>query len=112
MLSFEEARKRLLASASPLPPERVAIDDASGRVLAEPVLAPFDLPAFDYSAMDGYAVHAAGWPDSGAVRLPVVGESRAGSTPSPLTPGSAYRIFTGAPIPEGADAVVMQERVE
>jgi molybdopterin molybdotransferase len=112
MLSFEEARKRLLASVSRLPQERVAIDDASGRVLAEPVLAPFDLPAFDYSAMDGYAVHAAGWPDSGAVRLPVVGESRAGSTPSPLAPGSAYRIFTGAPIPEGADAVVMQERVE
>jgi molybdopterin molybdotransferase len=111
VLSFEEARGRLLASLPRLPGERIAIDDAAGRVLAETVLAPSDAPAFDYSAMDGYAVEASGWPRSGIVRLPVRGESRAGSAVSALEPGTACRIFTGAPIPEGADAVVMQEHV-
>jgi molybdopterin molybdotransferase len=112
VLSFEEARSRLLASISRLPAERVGIDDACDRVLAETVLAQGDIPAFDYSAMDGYAVRVASWAESGAVHLPVLGESRAGSTPVPLAPGSTCRIFTGAPIPQGADAVVMQERVE
>ena len=112
VLSFEEARARLLASVPRLPAERVGIDDACGRVLAEAVIAPADLPGFDYSAMDGYAVRAADWPESGAVRLPVVGESRAGAVPSPLVTGSTCRIFTGAAVPAGADAVVMQEKVE
>jgi molybdopterin molybdotransferase len=112
MLSFEEAQRRLLAGSTRLPAERVGIDDACGRVLAEAVVAPCDAPAFDYSAMDGYAVNATAWPESGLVHLPVHGESRAGSTPFPLVLGSACRIFTGAPVPEGANAIVMQEHVE
>jgi molybdopterin molybdotransferase len=112
VLSFDEALARLLASASTLPHERVGLDEASGRVLAESVTAPTDAPAFDYSAMDGYAVSTEGWPASAVARLPLRGESRAGGAPCVLEPGSTCRIFTGAPVPEGADAVVMQEHVE
>jgi molybdopterin molybdotransferase len=111
VLSFDEARKRVLALAPRLCAERVGLDDACGRVLAGPVLAPADMPAFDYSAMDGYAVRTTDWPN-GAHSLPVSGESRAGSGPFALLPGTACRIFTGAPVPDGADAVVMQENVD
>jgi molybdopterin molybdotransferase len=130
MLPFEEARRRLLESARGVGTERVALASAAGRVLAQPVRARFPLPRFDYSAMDGYAVRVAdvaaapeesgpiskgGSPvaaRSGSLRfLPVLGEARAGTAPSPLTPGTAARIFTGAKIPAGADAVVMQEQV-
>jgi molybdopterin molybdotransferase len=112
VLSFDEARARLLASVTTLPRERVGLDEATGRVVAENVVAPCDAPAFDYSAMDGYAVRAVEWPGSGAARLPLRGESRAGSSRSSLERGAACRIFTGAPVPDGADAVVMQEHVE
>jgi len=112
VLSFDEARAKMLALVSTLGPERVGLDEAMGRVLAEAVTAPTDAPAFDYSAMDGYAVSAVQWPASDPIRLPLRGESRAGSSPASLVPGSACRIFTGAPIPHGADAIVMQEDVE
>jgi molybdopterin molybdotransferase len=106
------AQRRLLDSLTPLEPEVVGLDRALGRVLAEAVSAARDLPGFDNSAMDGYAVRAAdivrarvGAP----VSLAVVGESRAGAAPSQLTSGCAIRIMTGAPLPEGADTVVRQE---
>jgi hypothetical protein len=121
MMTFEEAHAKILALAAattrareastsrgaPLGAERVALDDAAGRVLAEDVVTPTDMPRFDYSAMDGYAVRAA---DVTGAALPVAGESRTGVAPSaPLLPGTAWRIFTGAELPAGADAVVMQE---
>ncbi len=115
MLRFEEALARILALGSPpLSSEVVPLEDAEGRVLGEDLTASADLPAFDYSSMDGYAVATGdlGAVDSRApIRLPVRGESRTGVLPGPLTPGSAMRIFTGAAIPSGADAVVMQENV-
>jgi molybdopterin molybdotransferase len=113
MLEFHEARRRLLALASPLGAERVDLRRASGRVLSGAVHSPVDLPGFDNSAMDGYAVRHADLPgDPVGHVLPVVGESRAGLAGPTLQPRSAQRIFTGAPLPEGADTVVIQENVE
>ncbi len=112
MLSFEEARARLLERARVLETERVAVASCIGRVLAEPVLAPSDLPPFSYSAMDGYALRAEGLDRSRPLTLPVSGESRTGRRPAALVPGTAARIFTGAEIPAGGDAVVPQENVE
>ncbi len=112
MLDFDAAVERLAESARPLSgSESVDLRDAIGRVLAEPVLSPVDVPGWDYSAMDGYAVRAA---DCGgeAVELPVSQRLPAGASPVPLQGGTAARIFTGAPIPAGADAVVMQEVCE
>jgi molybdopterin molybdotransferase len=106
MLDLADAQARLLADVQPLGSERVAADAAIGRILARDVVATHPLPPFDHSAMDGYAIELR---TTGAERR-VVGESRAGGgLPGPLEGGSAMRIFTGAPIPEGADAVVMQE---
>jgi molybdopterin molybdotransferase len=112
MLSFHEARARLLARATKLDEERVPLAGALGRVLAEPVRAPWDLPPFSYSAMDGYALRSEMLAGSGPFRLPVLGESRTGTPPSPLVSGAAARIFTGAELPAGADSVVAQEDVE
>jgi len=112
MLRFEEAQAKLFAHVPRLPAERVPLDGAAGRVLAEAVTADRDFPAFDHSAMDGYAVAARDFAGSGPWTLPVVGESRAGGTPPPLAPASMCRIFTGAALPAGADAVIMQEDVE
>jgi len=113
MLEFHEARRRLLETASPLGTERVDLRHACGRVLAEPVRSPVDIPGFDNSAMDGYAVRYAELPtDPVGFRLHVAGESRAGHAGPPLLPGSAQRIFTGAPLPRGADTVIIQENVE
>jgi molybdopterin molybdotransferase len=109
VLAFDEALTRILSLASPLEAEACAVDDADGRVLAEDVVAPCDVPAFDYSAMDGYAVRASDL--SSTLRLPVEGEARTGAVPPPLRSGTAMRIFTGAETPRGADAVVMQENV-
>jgi molybdopterin molybdotransferase len=110
VLQFDEALSRILALGSPaLRVERVALDEADGRVLREDVVAGVDLPGFDYSAMDGYAVRSADL--SGEPRLPVIGASRTGAVPDALAAGSAMRIFTGAALPAGADAVVMQEDV-
>ncbi len=94
-----------------MPNERIELELGNGRVLAEDLMAHAPLPGFDYSAMDGYAVAQSSFEGAGPWSLPVVGESRAGALAAPLLAGSACRIFTGAPIPEAADAVVMQEDV-
>lgn len=109
LLSYEDALERMIAAA-PLPAgiERVGLRAAFGRVLAEPVISPIDVPGWDYSAMDGYALRAADCPAPGT-RLPVSQRVPAGSAPAPLAAGTAARIFTGAPIPSGADTVVIQE---
>lgn len=111
MIPFTEALSRLLGRAAPVGAERVGLADAAGRVLAEDLVARQPLPFFDYSAMDGYAVRRDDFASAGPTSLPVVGESAAGSAPGRLVAGSACRIFTGAPLPEGADAVVPQEDV-
>lgn len=110
--SVAGAQARLLDTVGVLAPETVGLELALGRILAESVSSRWDLPGFDNSAMDGYAVRAldvALATVSVPVRLPVVGESRAGSVPGALAVGTAMRIMTGAPIPEGADTVVRQE---
>ena len=107
MLSLEEALRRILGHATPMPGERVALADAAGRVLVEPkVVAAVDVPGFDNSAMDGYAVRAADTPGT----LRVVGEVAAGMASLPsVEPGTAVRIMTGAPMAPGADTVVPVE---
>lgn len=112
MLTLDEARARILAGASRLGVERVPLLACQGRVLAESISAAAPIPPFDYSAMDGYAVASTVFTGDGPWTLPVAGESRTGATPPELAPGSACRIFTGAALPAGADAVVMQEDVE
>src|SRR5438046_1577802 len=110
MLSFEEARLRLLSGVAALAPERVPLVSAAGRVLAEDLRSAGPLPPFDASAMDGYAVHTGSFAGEGPWELPLAGESRAGAEAVPLAVDSAARILTGAPVPPGADAVVMQEK--
>ncbi len=112
LLPVDEALARVLERCAPLGRERVRIDDAVGRVTAEDVLAARTLPPWDNSAMDGYAVRSL---DLGDVprRLEVVETVFAGKTPKrALNAGQAARIMTGAPLPPGADAVVMQEKAE
>ncbi len=111
MLDFEDARSRILQLAGALPSERVRIADALGRVLTQEVTAPRALPEADTSAMDGYALSTLDLPQVLPVRLPVSGESRAGVPHGPLEPKTACRIFTGALLPPGTDAVVLQEDV-
>ena len=110
MLDLDEAQRRVLDSVVPLGKERVPLESAVSRVLASDVVSPVNLPGFDYSAMDGYAIDVGAHVGVSHAKRRVVGESRAGG-PSPprLVPGTAMRILTGAPIPEGADAIVMQE---
>jgi molybdopterin molybdotransferase len=114
VLAPAEAQARILAAlagAAPLPPERVPLAGALGRALAEDLVAGADLPAFDASTMDGYALRAADAARPGA-RLPVAFEVFAGRpAAAPLPPGACCRIFTGAPLPEAADAVEQQEQV-
>jgi len=109
MLDFELARARILERVEPLPSELIPCDAADGRVLSEDVVSSVDLPPFDYSAMDGYAVSTEDFSGDGPWQLPVTAEQRAGAPPSELARGSALRIFTGAVLPRHADAVVMQE---
>jgi len=112
MLSFEEALARLLAAAPAVAEvESLSTRHADRRVLAQAQTATVDAPPLDNSAMDGYAVAVADVPRVGT-SLPVTQRIPAGSVGSRLQPGSAARIFTGAPIPPGADAVVMQELCE
>lgn len=107
MIGVEEAKRRMMAAVRKLPAEPVALSDALGRFIAEEVIAPFDHPLFDCSAMDGYAFAC------GASQWRVVGEVTAGDAfPRALAAGECVRIFTGAMIPEGADTVVMQELVQ
>lgn len=109
-LSVEAARARILADAKPLSQiENLPLDAAAGRVLARPLSARLTQPPFDASAMDGYAVRVA---DVAAlpVTLELIGESAAGrGFGGDVKPGQAARIFTGAPMPRGADGVVVQE---
>jgi molybdopterin molybdotransferase len=112
LLSLDEAVARLLAVASERvidQIEEVPTLQALGRVLAEDVRSGLDVPPADNSSMDGYALRVADVPAAGAV-LPVSQRIPAGVVGGPLAPGSAARIFTGAQIPAGADAVVMQEQ--
>ena len=110
--SLDEALAALLAQAQPLAQtEAVSPYDADGRVLAEDLVAGLQVPPQDNSAMDGYAVRSAEIADEG-VPLPVSQRIPAGAAGQPLQPGTAARIFTGAPVPAGADAIVMQEDTE
>ncbi|MBS0408770.1 MAG: molybdopterin molybdotransferase MoeA [Proteobacteria bacterium] len=109
LLTVDDARARILAAAAAPVIETVALADALGRTLAETVAAGRDQPPFRASAMDGWAVRAADAPG----RLRIAGESAAGHPyERPLQAGEAVRIFTGAVVPEGADAVVIQEDAE
>lgn len=109
ILSVDEALAQLLDGAQSLAEvEDVATLAATGRVLAKPQNSNIDVPPLDNTSMDGYAVRAADC-TSGETRLAVSQRIPAGSIPGPLVAGTAARIFTGAPIPPGADAVVMQE---
>jgi molybdopterin molybdotransferase len=110
MLPVEEALAIVLAHAPRLPPEEVELAQAPGRVLAEDVRADADLPPFDRSAMDGYAVRAADVAGAPVV-LPVAGQIRAGQYPElPLPPGAAVQVMTGAAVPAGATAVQPVEK--
>ncbi len=111
-LSVEEARARAMAAMRPLSHERVSLTEAHGRVLAEEVHARADIPPHDNSAMDGFALRAADVAGTEA-SLAIIGEVAAGHVAErALAAGEAFRIMTGAPIPEGADAVVMVEHTE
>ena len=115
LLSLEDARARVLAAIpAALPPEMVVLADALGRVLAADVVAATDLPPWDNSAMDGYAIRAAdvdAATEAGPVVLRVGGEVAAGGAPDrAVVPSSCLRIATGAPLPPGADAVVAVEQ--
>jgi molybdopterin molybdotransferase len=109
--ALDDALADLLAQAEALPSEALATFDADGRVLAEDLVSPLQVPPQDNSSMDGYAVRSAEIADEGVV-LPVSQRIPAGAAPQPLQPGTAARIFTGAPVPPGADAIVMQEETE
>ncbi len=111
MLSFDEARARILSDVPRVDVETVTLARAAGRVLARDLDAETPLPRFDHSAMDGYAVATTDLDGEGPWTLPVIGESAAGAGSRSLALGAACRIFTGAPIPTRADAVVMQENV-
>jgi molybdopterin molybdotransferase len=112
LISVDEAQRIVLEHAKRLDPERVPIERAAGRVLAEPVAAIVDLPPFPSSAMDGYALRSADTADP-PTRLPIVARIAAGSpADSALAPGEAMAISTGGAVPEGADAVVPLELVE
>jgi molybdopterin molybdotransferase len=109
LLTVDEALEVLLAGARPVAEvEAVPTLDAGGRVLARAQVSTMDVPPMDNSAMDGYAVRSADVP-APDTRLKVAQRIQAGATGQALAPGTAARIFTGAPIPPGADAIVMQE---
>jgi molybdopterin molybdotransferase len=110
VISEEEARKRILEKVTPLPDRTIRIGTALDHFSARDVAARLPLPAFDNSAMDGYAVVASSCKRGS--RLRVIGEQPAGPDRKlRVSDGEAIRIFTGAPIPQGADAIVMQEDV-
>lgn len=112
MLSFEQALEKLLAAAQPVEEIRaLPLTAAAGRVLAQPQQSTVAAPPLDNSAMDGYAVRTADITAAG-ICLPVSQRIPAGTVGTPLQAGTAARIFTGAPVPAGADAVIMQERCE
>ncbi|KAI1691978.1 putative molybdopterin binding domain-containing protein [Ditylenchus destructor] len=115
MLPMDEAVERLLAQVVSLErTESVTTALARGRVLARDLISPLDVPPYDNSAMDGYAMRAADVAAAGGegAVLPLSQRIAAGSVPTALLPGTAARIFTGATVPEGADSVLMQEMCE
>ena len=106
LMPVEEARARILTNVKPLPPENVPLAQALGRVLAKPLSAKRDQPPFNSSAMDGYALRS----EDNMTEFMVIGTSAAGHAfNGKLKSGEAVRIFTGAPVPETSDAVVIQE---
>ncbi len=107
MIGFDEALALVAQAARPLGVESLALAEAKRRVLAAPVIAMVDSPPADVSAMDGYAVRDSDLPG----RLDVAGESFPGGGAAALGPGQCARIFTGGPVPEGANRVVIQEDV-
>jgi molybdopterin molybdotransferase len=113
LISVEEALAEILSHVQPLEPERVPVLEAQGRVLAEEIQSDIDIPPFDNSAMDGYAVRSAdivGAAPASPVNLAVIGSVAAGYVVGmQVEPGTAVRIMTGAPMPAGADAVVPYE---
>ena len=110
MIPVDDAQARVLALCTPLATEEVALSQAAGRVLRAPVTAARDQPPFATATMDGYAVAG---PLSVGDSFRVVGEAAAGHAHAgPIGQGQALRIFTGAPVPDGADTVVMQENVQ
>jgi molybdopterin molybdotransferase len=113
MLELEEAVARILAALPSPQSEIIPLNDAHGRVLVQSVASPIDLPPFDNSAMDGYAVRAEDVRDAkpdAPVRLCLAGKVAAGEVfPGELKAGACVRLFTGSPLPKGADCVVMQE---
>src|SRR5665213_967780 len=116
MISVEEARERILAFFSRLPVERKPLLEALGQVLAEDVVAPFDIPPLDNTSMDGYAVRFDDTTGASEVQprvLKVTADLAAGYIlDTPVRPGEAVRIMTGAPIPPGADAIVPFEETD
>src|SRR5215468_3706951 len=109
LLTFDEALARLLEAVGPLDGlETISTFEARGRVLRADVRSTLDVPPQDNTSMDGYALRSADVPQSGTV-LPVSQRIPAGVVGQPLAPATAARIFTGAQVPAGADAIVMQE---
>ena len=109
LLPLDDALARVLKGLGPLDVERIPLGEANGRVLADDLAATLTQPPFDASAMDGYAVRASDVATL-PVTLDIVGEAAAGARFSGrVEPGQAVRIFTGAPVPEGADTIVIQE---
>ena len=109
MLSVRDAHARVIAAFDRLPAETVSVAEAAGRVLAQPPRARLTQPPADLSAMDGYAVRAEDVP-AAPTTLKLVGQAPAGgSYDHALKPGETVRIFTGAPLPMGTDAIVIQE---
>ncbi len=117
LVAYDSALERILAAAEPLVPVDTPLERCSGRVLAHGLHAPLDLPPFDNSAMDGYAVRAANTASAAPERpafLQIIGEIAAGSAPGDvhLESGQAARIFTGGIVPPGADAIIPVEDTE
>ena len=113
MMSVDEAVGLIASRVAAVPDvESVALPEADGRILARDILAPLPLPPFTNSAVDGYAMSSRHLPQGEAQAFPLTGRVQAGAlAQAPLKPGDAMRIFTGAPMPEGADTVFMQEDV-
>jgi molybdopterin molybdotransferase len=108
MLSVKEAKQLISDQVNLLNPVKLKLEEATGHILAADVFAKYDIPSFRQSAMDGYALIFEDLP----LPLQLVGEMAAGTSESlNLSPGQTARIFTGAPVPDGADTVVMQEKV-
>lgn len=114
MISVADGQSRILTQVTTVtPPELIPVPKALGRILAEDLRAPFDVPPSDNSAVDGYAVASADIPAEGNATLQVIADLPAGSVfEGALAPGQVIRIMTGAPMPVGADTVIPQELVE